>query len=52
MMKNLRTSIMIDVQEVMNENMKVLMIEMTVIIRNSIVNTMKTQTTFNIQRKN
>ena len=52
MMKNLRASIMIDVQEVMNENMKVLMIEMTVIIRNSIFNTMKTQTTFNIQRKN
>ena len=45
MMKDLRTTIMMDIQELMNENMKVLMKEMAVSIRNNIVDTMKTQTT-------
>ena len=44
-MKDLRTTIMVDVQELMNENMKRLMKEMVVSIRNNIVDTMKTQTT-------
>ena len=36
---------MMDVQELMNENMKVLMKEMAVNIRHNIIDTMKTQTT-------
>ena len=38
---------MVDVQELMNENMKELMKEMAVSIRNTIVDTMKTQTVKN-----
>ena len=45
MMKDLRTTIMMDVQEIMNKNMKVLMKEMSVSIRQNIVDTMKIQTT-------
>ena len=45
MIKGLRTTIMMDVQKLMNKNMKVLMKEMTVSIRKSIVDTMKTYTT-------
>ena len=41
-MKGLRTTIMVDVQELMNENMKELMKEMAVSIRNNITDTMKT----------
>ena len=44
-MKDLRTTIMMDIQELMNENMKVIMKEMAVSIRHNIVDTMKTQTT-------
>ena len=36
---------MIDVQELMKENMKVLIREMAISIRNNIVDTIKTQTT-------
>ena len=41
-MKGLRTTIMVDVQELMNENMKELMKEMAVSIRKNITDTMKT----------
>ena len=44
-MKDLRTTLMMDIQEIMNENMKVPMKEMTVSIRKNIVDTMKIQTT-------
>ena len=44
MMKDLRTTIMMDVKEIMNENMKVLMKEMAVCIRQNIVDTMEIQT--------
>ena len=47
MMKDLRTFIMVDVQVLMNENMKEFMKELTVSIKNNIVDTMKTQTTIN-----
>ena len=40
MMKDLRTTIMIDVQKIMNENMKVLMKNMAVSIKQNIVETM------------
>ena len=45
MMKYLRTFIMVDVQVLMNENMKEFMKELIVNIKNNIVDTMKTQTT-------
>ena len=44
MMKDLQTTIMMDVKEIMNENMKVLMKEMAVCIRQNIVDTMEIQT--------
>ena len=47
MMKDLRTTIMTDVQELMNGNMKELMKEMVAIIRHNIIDTMKTQITNN-----
>ena len=47
MMKDLRTFIMVDVQVLMNENMKEFMKELIVNIKNNIVDTMKTQTTIN-----
>ena len=47
MMKDLRISIMIEVEELMNENMKEFMKEMVVSIKNNIVDTMKTQTMIN-----
>ena len=43
-MKDLRTTIMMDVKEIMNENMKVLMKEIAVCIRQNIVDTMEIQT--------
>ena len=45
MIKDLRTTIMMDVQEIMNENMKVLMKEMAVSIKQNIVDTMNIKTT-------
>ena len=47
MMKDLRTTIMVDVQELMNENMKEFIKEMAVSIKNNIVDTMKTQKIIN-----
>ena len=49
MMKDLRTTIMMNVQEIMNENMKVLMKEMAVSIKQNIVDTMNIQTTIKRQ---
>ena len=46
-MKDLRTSIMVDVKEIMNEDMKEFMKEMVVSINNNIVDTMETQTMIN-----
>ena len=44
MIKDLRESIMVDVKDLMNKNMKELMREMTVSIRNDINATMKEST--------
>ena len=49
MMKDLQTTIIVDVQELMNENIKELMKEMAVSVRNNIVDTMKKIIT--VQRK-
>ena len=47
MVKDFRTTIMADVQELMNENMKELIKEVVVNIRHNIIVTMKTQITNN-----
>ena len=47
MMKGVRISIMVEVEELMNENMKEFMKKMVVSIKNNIVDTMKTQTMIN-----
>ena len=45
MMKDFRTTIMVDVQELMNKNIKEFMKEIVVSIRNDIIDSIKTHST-------
>lgn len=45
MMKDFRTTIMVDVQELMNKNIKKFMKEIVVSIRNDIIDSIKTHST-------